>query len=203
MYTNKTILITKEICQIIGIQDDLQNMGFQPLTVENDGADVLQKAALMRPYGIIMQFLLRDLDAVTIIQKLRETPDPTLCFVIGTGDASPAIEQITKSGIAYYICIPTSTNDMNKKGWTGRVNRFVREELDHFTRELAARVLLMQLGIPPGNTGYNFIRDGVLLLSNQISFGSFDTVNPRLIYTGKLSASHSVSICNSCKKVLH
>ena len=36
MYTNKTILITKEICQIIGIQDDLQNMGFQQLTVENE-----------------------------------------------------------------------------------------------------------------------------------------------------------------------
>lgn len=200
MYTNKTILLTKEICQVIGIRDTIKKLGFQPISVENDGTDIIQKATLLRPCGIITQFLLTDRSAVKIIQRLKKDQAPILYFIVGDGKVPSVIEQIIRSGNTYYLCIPA---EMNEKRRAERINQFIRDELDSFAPEYRANALLLQLGIMPRRIGYSYIKDSVMLLLKQCESYSCGPEHSTPILLDPSTAAHAVAAYGNYKKILH
>ncbi len=152
-----------------------QAMRAKGLKVEllpKDGRGLLDAVLRERPDVVIMDVFLPRLDAIGVMQELKERcPNdcPHFCVMSGFDNADLEYEAM-KAGAEYYFLKPFDMTDMTERviSLCTKRNRDI-PRIDHIasgamsTLEIRVTDIIHQIGVPAHIKGYQYLRDAILM----------------------------------------
>lgn len=150
-------------------QDALEQKGVEVTVVEKDGTKVLQKMLAIRPQVVLLDAIMPGLDALAIKQKYNAAGEShTAFFVTGAFQSEEMIQELLNEGFSYYFVKPFDESVLAErvlKAAHGQQKRLLTVSVD--SDELKVTEILHQIGVPAHIKGYQFLRDAILLTTNE------------------------------------
>ena len=142
----------------------------------NDGVDALN--FLINHEGdydmVIMDLLLPNMDGMSLLENLKSRKISKKVIVLSSYKEDYTIKKLITLGVSYYILKPFSLESLEE--------RIIDLNKSHDTdnnalanAEIKVSNLLHNLGIPSHIRGYQYIRDGILMIYNNEKYINFIT----------------------------
>ena len=154
----------------------LKSAGMFAYTRTNNMESVLQSVINDEPDVVIVDFMMRNFDVISLIQKLNNKLENIPCFIVKSDIKSEFIEKkLIENGISYIWYSP-----YDKEQIYSVINSLVGKEksLHCIDAEKTVTDMMYFFGVPPHLKGYNYIRTGVLL--NITNHNMISNVTKRL-----------------------
>lgn len=164
-----------ELCKTI--KEFLDSLGdIQVVGIAHDGKEALSLLAELAPDVVLLDITMPNLDGLAVLERmgsLHLTPPPTVIVLTAMG-REDIIQRFTDLGARYFIIKPFDLEILAE-----RIRQFsergdwavVKESGLTYGRpehgsdvSLTLTRLLHQMGVPPNFKGYNYLRDGVLMV---------------------------------------
>lgn len=164
-----------ELCHMIeeflNTQEDME-----VVALAHDGKEALERMAEVAPDVVVLDITMPNLDGMAVLERmgsLNLNPRPTVIVLTAMG-REDIIQRFTDLGAEYFIIKPFDLMLLAE-----RIRQFSAGGGLPLTREIGRRngalkanedasftvtQLLHRMGVPPNFKGYNYLRDGVLMV---------------------------------------
>lgn len=149
----------------------LRTYGCDVILLPKDGNVVLSKIESTRADVAVMDAFMSNLDALGVINKLKEKNTKPLIMVMSSTDNQRFEQEILSAGADYYFLKPFDINMMAQRitqltGWSkdkGDITKL------HDTNDLQVTVseIMHQIGVPAHIKGYQYLREAIVLSVND------------------------------------
>jgi two-component system response regulator (stage 0 sporulation protein A) len=172
--TNKTkVLIGDDsLEQGVAWANVLKTMGLFAVTRQKNGKVILDSIKSDVPDVVIVEAKMPELDAVALIQELKNIRDKLpIIIVIANYDSSQVEKEVMEAGAKYYMVKPfeaktlanrvmklIESNQQDQKYVSYKLHDDVREDIEYIVTDI-----IHQIGIPAHIKGYHYLRTAILL----------------------------------------
>lgn len=149
----------------------LRTYGCDVILLPKDGSVLLSKIESTRADVAVMDAFMSNLDALGVINKLKEKNTKPLIMVMSSTDNQRFEQEILSAGADYYFLKPFDINMMAQRitqltGWSkdkGDITKL------HDTNDLQVTVseIMHQIGVPAHIKGYQYLREAIVLSVND------------------------------------
>lgn len=123
---------------------------------------------------ILMDLLLPEMDGVTLLENLRSRKINKKVIVASSYKEDYTIKKLISLGVNYYILKPFSLDSLHERMLD--LNRTYHMETNaEGDAEIKVSSILHNLGIPSHIRGYQYIRDGILMIYKNDKYINFIT----------------------------
>lgn len=164
--------------EFLNEQDDIQVVG-----VAHDGEEILDVIAQKEPDVVILDIIMPHLDGIGVLERLNITPEikrPKIIMLSAIGKEITT-QKVVELGADYYILKPfnmnvivsrirqvvNNTNDLpikaNSTSSSGN-NTVVRSN----SIDVEVTNIIREIGIPAHIKGYQYLRDAIMMIVNEI-----------------------------------
>jgi len=149
----------------------LRTYGCDVTLVAKDGKLILNKVEILKPDVIVMDAFMSGLDALGVINNLKDTETKPLIMVMSGADNQRFEQEVLTAGADYYFLKPFDIDVLAQ-----RINQFTgwsREKGDvsklNNTTDLQVTVseIMHQIGVPAHIKGYQYLREAIVLSIND------------------------------------
>lgn len=144
----------------------LEQKGVEVTVCGRDGEKVLETLLELRPSAALLDAFMPGLDAITVKQRYEQQAGPrTTFFVTGTFQNEEVEQELMDSGFAFYFVKPFDENVL-----AARVLRAAgtpRQVRPAGSDEMIVTEILHQIGVPAHIKGYQFLRNAILLTTQD------------------------------------
>ena len=113
---------------------------------------------------VVLDILLPQIDGIRILETLKANNITKKVIVLSSYKDDYTIRQVQKLGANYYMLKPFSMESLEKRIIDIMQNESERQKLANNTIEIEVSNLLHDLGIPSHVRGYQYIREGIILI---------------------------------------
>lgn len=167
-----------ELChtieEFLNTQGDMEVAG-----LAHDGKEALEQMAELKPDVVVLDITMPNLDGMAVLERmdsLNLAPPPTVIVLTAMG-REDIIQRFTDLGAKYFIIKPFDLEllaERIRQFSPGRGSTVVRESRETYQPSerpqavsLGVTQLLHEMGVPPNFKGYNYLRDGVLMVLRE------------------------------------
>jgi len=163
-----------ELCRLI--EGYLNTQGdMEVVAIAHDGREALDKMPQAAPDVVVLDITMPNLDGMAVLERmgsLNLDPRPVVIVLTAMG-REDIIQKFTDLGAEYFIIKPFDLELLSERirQFAGRGSAVVREskfDMAHTKAtedaSLSVTRLLHRMGVPPNFKGYNYLRDGVLMV---------------------------------------
>lgn len=132
------------------------------------GEKGLSEIEKIKPDFVITEVVLRDLDGIGVIQKLKEVKE-TDVIVLSVFCREEIISKAMNEGAKYFMAKPFSARVLKERMIGVKEEKTVAEKERRGTLDEKISNIFINVGIPPHIKGYSFLREGVKIAVNDPS----------------------------------
>lgn len=171
LIADNNVELCRTIEEFLNTQGDMEVVG-----VAYDGKEALDQMALVNPDVVVLDITMPNLDGMAVLERMDSlglNPLPTMIVLTAMG-REDIIQRFTDLGAKYFIIKPFDLEllaERIRQFSPGTDSAVVREKEPAFDssdrpHEISLNVthLLHEMGVPPNFKGYNYLRDGVLMV---------------------------------------
>ncbi len=158
----------KEFCS--RCTSTLRSCGFDTSVAPKDGQLMLEMIREINPDIVLMDVFMPYLDAIGVINQVREKGLPMPIFMVISTYSNPLLErQLVSSGVAYCFLKPIDPQLVAQRIFqlTGRNSGDQGEVMvggaNRPNLEVMVTEIIHQIGVPAHIKGYHYLRDGIVL----------------------------------------
>ncbi len=133
---------------------------------ERNGTTLCDKIKDVEPDIVICDFFMPGIDAITLMNKLKEDKKVLPVFAVISSYATPILErEVISAGAAYFVITPFEKESLieklvyfyfSKEKGSGKI-------LPISSLKLQVTDILHQIGVPAHIKGYHYLRDSILM----------------------------------------
>ncbi|MGN0569154.1 MAG: sporulation transcription factor Spo0A [Candidatus Fimenecus sp.] len=172
MGNNLKVLLTGEGSEFgKNCANTLRTYGCDVFLLPKDGNVLLSKIESARADVVVMDAFMSNLDALGVINKLKEKNTKPLIMVMSSTDNQRFEQEILSAGADYYFLKPFDINMMAQR--ITQLTDWSKEKGDvtklHDTNDLQVTVseIMHQIGVPAHIKGYQYLREAIVLSVND------------------------------------
>ncbi len=156
----------KEFCS--RCTSTLRSCGFDTSVAPKDGQLMLEMIREITPDIVLMDVFMPYLDAIGVINQVREKGLPMPIFMVISTYSNPMLErQLVSSGVAYCFLKPIDPQLVAQRIFqlTGKNSDQVEPSVGGPNRpnlEVMVTEIIHQIGVPAHIKGYHYLRDGIV-----------------------------------------
>lgn len=139
-----------------------EHPSFKIVGATNSGSEGLALIESLKPDALIMDIILKELDGLSVLERLKTTSPDTKALVYSAFDSDEVIRSACLKGAQLYLVKPLPLELI-----ANRLSTLFKKEgrvLENFApAELRISNVFLSAGIPPHVKGYGFLRSGVRL----------------------------------------
>ena len=116
---------------------------------------------------IILDLIMPNKDGVGVLEEMRKKGLDKKIIVLTSYNASEVIRRVSEFGVNYYILKPFELSDLEKRVLeisSGTVFSKKSIDLFHNNLQISTTKILHELGVPSHIKGYQYIREGIMML---------------------------------------
>ncbi len=143
----------------------MKSHGLEVTLTEKDGKAVLEALTTQKPDVLLMDLFLPRLDALGVLEGLRQTDHRPLVMVM-SGFDNPALERETMAaGADYYFLKPFDAAAISRRiaSLCGEHSGDTPTRRGASNLELQVTEIIHQIGVPAHIKGYQYLRDAILM----------------------------------------
>ncbi len=165
-----TVLFADDFEEVSKRFCEYKNIGFDYRTCEKDGSIVLEELYKNPVDVVVMDFVMKGIDALGVLERMR-TMDP-LCtpavIVLSSVDSIALKNEFYSKGAHFYLRKPVKTEDLISKISEVKRNREMnnlKSNSERFFEEsdIIITKIIQQLCVPAHLKGYNYLRYAIKL----------------------------------------
>lgn len=171
MIADNNVELCRTIEEFLNTQGDMEIAA-----IAHDGKEALEKMEEAKPDVVVLDITMPNLDGMAVLERmdgLNLNPRPTVIVLTAMG-REDIIQRFTDLGAEYFIIKPFDLELLAERirqfssgsGSTlikeSRIDRSQGRSVDDAS--LTVTQLLHRMGVPPNFKGYNYLRDGVLMV---------------------------------------
>ena len=159
----------------------LEAKGVAVTVCEKNGGKALQTLLDVHPQAVLLDAFMPDLDAITVKQRYEAqntSGTRTTFFVTGAFQSEEIEQELLDNGFSFFFVKPFDEEVLVSRVFkaAGGGSRPQADSLD--SDELTVTEILHQIGVPAHIKGYQFLRDAILLTTED--HGYINAVTKRL-----------------------
>ena len=163
--------------EFLNEQDDIEVVG-----VAYDGEEILDLIAKKEPDVVILDIIMPHLDGIGVLEKLNITPElkrPKIIMLSAIGKEITT-QRVVELGADYYILKPFNMNVIvsrirqvvNNTSDVGVKTNSTANSVSTITKPHSIDVevtnIIREIGIPAHIKGYQYLRDAIMMIVNEI-----------------------------------
>lgn len=148
----------------------LEAHGVQVTVCEKNGEKALKTLMEVQPQVVLLDAFMPELDAITVKQRYEAQsvhPTHTTFFVTGAFQSEEIEQELLDNGFSFFFVKPFDAevlaNRALKAAGGSQRPRIVSQDSD----EMTVTEILHQIGVPAHIKGYQFLRDAILLATED------------------------------------
>lgn len=151
----------------------LEAKGVTVSVCEKNGARALETLLAIHPQVVLLDAFMPDLDAISVKQRFEAqdtTGNHTTFFVTGAFQSEEMEQELLDNGFSFFFVKPFDETVLVSRVLkaAGSTSRPQPGSLD--SDELTVTEILHQIGVPAHIKGYQFLRDAILLTTEDHSY---------------------------------
>lgn len=118
---------------------------------------------------VLLDLIMPNKDGIYLLDKLKEEEIKPNIIVITSFNADAIIKKLSSYNIKYFLLKPFDLNDLEKRvvEATSDLKCSNSQTLCDYDLKISVTKILHELGVPSHIKGYQYIREGILLLYNN------------------------------------
>lgn len=173
----KSIVILESNAEFSGhLSSFLEGEGYSVGGVSDDGERGLELVRRCSPDIVIVSMVLKGIDGLEVLDKLKEIPGKRSIIAIGNFSDDAIISQILAKGAKYYLMKPVAPDvivmrirEMTGENSSGQAVTSLRERRGAVTLDEKISNIFISMGIPASIKGYGYLREGIKMAVNEPS----------------------------------
>ncbi|MDD2994160.1 MAG: sporulation transcription factor Spo0A [Pygmaiobacter sp.] len=146
----------------------LEGKGVSVTVCEKDGGKALQTLLSVRPQAVLLDAFMPDLDAITVKQRYEaQGGGKTTFFVTGAFQSEDMEQELLDNGFAFFFVKPFDESVLTARVLKAAGTPTIRLAASQDSDELTVTEILHQIGVPAHIKGYQFLRDAILLTTED------------------------------------
>lgn len=146
----------------------LRGCGFETTVAPRDGQLMLEMIRDYRPDVVMMDVFMPYLDAIGVINHVKEKGSKLPIFMTISTYSNPLLErQLVSSGVAYCFLKPIDPQMVAERVFqltgTGTDKEEATVQVAGQNLEVMVTEIIHQIGVPAHIKGYHYLRDGIVL----------------------------------------
>jgi two-component system response regulator (stage 0 sporulation protein A) len=174
MQRQKLILIGDDSKDIGGVyQEKLRERGYQISLCKRDGYDILSAIRMEKPDLVIIDTVMRRLDALGVVDQCEKEDVNTLFIILSAFNNGFIEQEISRHVNCYYMLKPFDLPMLLERidlmcgfDYASLASR-EHEALTPERLEATITTILHQIGVPAHIKGYHYLREGIVLSIND------------------------------------
>lgn len=146
----------------------LEAKGVSVTVCEKDGSKALETLLNVRPQAVLLDAFMPDLDAITVKQRYEaQGGGKTTFFVTGAFQSEGMEQELLDSGFAFFFVKPFDETVLVSRVLKAAGSQPMHLISSQDSDELTVTEILHQIGVPAHIKGYQFLRDAILLTTED------------------------------------
>lgn len=146
----------------------LEAKGVHVTVCEKNGAKALDLLLQQHPQAVLLDAFMPDLDAISVKQRYEAKGGPKAAFFVTGAFQSEEMEQeLLDNGFAFFFVKPFDENVLVSRVLKAAGTPPLRQSASQDSDELTVTEILHQIGVPAHIKGYQFLRDAILLTTED------------------------------------
>ena len=169
MKTQRLLVVDDNLSLIHMIREHAKSSGKMEVLYEaHDGEEGLRmiKNHINEIDLVLLDLIMPNKDGIYLLDKLKEEEINTNIIVITSFNADAIIKKLSSYNIKYFLLKPFDLKDLEQRVLeaTNQVETKNGQNLYENELKISVTKLLHELGVPSHIKGYQYIREGILLL---------------------------------------
>ena len=151
----------------------LEAKGVTVTVCEKNGARALETLLNVHPQAVLLDAFMPDLDAITVKQRYEAqdtSGQHTAFFVTGAFQSEEIEQDLLDNGFSFFFVKPFDESVLVSRVMKAAGNSSRPQPLSQDSDELTVTEILHQIGVPAHIKGYQFLRDAILLTTQDHSY---------------------------------
>ena len=151
----------------------LEEKGVAVTVCEKNGNKALEALLNIHPNAVLLDAFMPDLDAITVKQRYEAQNTSnvrTAFFVTGAFQSEEIEQELLDSGFSFFFVKPFDESVLVSRVMKAAGNTSRPQPLSQDSDELTVTEILHQIGVPAHIKGYQFLRDAILLTTQDHSY---------------------------------
>ena len=147
-------------------EEKLRKRGAEVEFLPRSGNVLFERITKVRPDVVVMELYMQGMDAVSLLNSLRNIKAEVPTVIVTAAYATPIIErEILSAGAAYFTLSPYDKDEMiNRIMKLSGDRREHRQESSRYPGlRLEVTEILHQIGVPAHIKGYHYLRDSIIM----------------------------------------
>ena len=124
---------------------------------------------------ILLDLIMPGMDGIMLLEKLKEKNITNRIIVLTSYNSPEVIRKVSSLGIKFFMLKPFELSDLENKILEYTEDKIYSNktvDIVYNNLEISITKLLHELGVPSHIKGYNYIREGILLIFDDPSLGN-------------------------------
>lgn len=151
----------------------LENKGVSVSVCEKNGARALETLLSVHPQAVLLDAFMPDLDAISVKQRYEAqdtTGTHTTFFVTGAFQSEEMEQELLDNGFSFFFVKPFDESVLVSRVLKAAGGTVRPQSGSQDSDELTVTEILHQIGVPAHIKGYQFLRDAILLTTEDHSY---------------------------------
>lgn len=202
MNCKKVVIADTDISSRLSLAEAIDKSEHLVLAAQtNDGKDLVEICRSMRCDIVVMELCLPTMDALEVLDRLRELPIKPFIIVLSGFSAEYIAKLCIDHGADYLMLRPCNPGSV-----VNRIEQIVLErsqKVSHYTNgfsvEVAVTEAMHRLGIPSHVKGYQYLREAILLAVEDVNM--IDCIT-KLLYP-QIAKKYATTACGVERAIRH
>lgn len=156
------------LADVLSNEEDMQCVGGT-----DNGADVLEMSAELKPDVLVMDLVLLKLDGIEVLRRLGESAPDTRAIIVTHLYRSEIVQQCTALGAAYFVPEPCDITVLLQRirqvgAFPSQPDMFSVPRSADVDLEAAVTEIIHEIGVPAHIKGYQYLREAIILTINDM-----------------------------------
>lgn len=172
MSNNSKVLLTGEGSEFgKNCANVLRSYGYNVSLMQKDGKALLSRIENGGYDVVIMEAFMSNLDALGVINQLKEKSQRPLLLVMSSVDNQRFEQELLQAGADYYFLKPFDVQMLAQRigqlmGWSKK-QEGVAETQNSIDLQMTISEIMHQIGVPAHIKGYQYLREAIMLSIND------------------------------------
>lgn len=142
----------------------LSAKGIKVEICEKNGASAVEIIKQITPDIVIMEVYMPGLDAIAVMEKVKDECTNIPAFIVMTGfDSSFVKNELMEKGASYIMMMPCDYNALADRVLRLAEAKFKKPETKTDNIEILVTEVIHQIGVPAHIKGYHYLRESIIL----------------------------------------
>ena len=150
-----------------------------------DGLEAVEKIPVLKPDVVLLDIIMLNLDGIGVLEKLRERNEPLpICIMLSAVGQDKVTARAISLGAQYYIVKPFEMDMLVRRikeltkvqtpvqvgyiNYSSNQNYIKVDSKGEYNLEAMVTNIIHEVGVPAHIKGYQYLRDGIMMVVNDI-----------------------------------